>query len=169
MNFVVVGAGAWGTAFALHVARAGHRVVLAPRRAEQAAALAVSRENTDYLPGIPLPAAVTVSADLPAVLADADVVVLACPTQALRQTCARVRVALPAEPRVNIVVSLAKGLELGTHLRPSEVIAEALPELPVGSLTGPTNAAEVARGLPAAMVLAAPGAWPAGGDRRAHR
>jgi glycerol-3-phosphate dehydrogenase (NAD(P)+) len=73
MNFVVVGAGAWGTAFALHVARAGHRVVLAPRRAEQAAALAVSRENTDYLPGIPLPAAVTVSADLPAVLADADV------------------------------------------------------------------------------------------------
>ena len=167
MNFVVVGAGAWGTAFALHVARAGHPVVLAPRRAEQAAALVASRENADYLPGIRLPATLTVSADLAAVLAEAEVVVLACPTQALRQTCARVRAALPAEPRVKIVVSLAKGLELGTHLRPSEVIAEALPGLPVGSLAGPTNAAEVARGLPAAMVLAAAGALPAAGALQA--
>lgn len=167
MNFVVVGAGAWGTAFALHVARAGHPVVLAPRRAEQAAALVASRENADYLPGIRLPATLTVTADLAAVLAEAEVVVVACPTQALRQTCARVRAALPAEPRVKIVVSLAKGLELGTHLRPSEVIAEALPGLPVGSLTGPTNAAEVARGLPAAMVLAAAGALPAAGELQA--
>jgi glycerol-3-phosphate dehydrogenase (NAD(P)+) len=167
MNFVVVGAGAWGTAFALHVARAGHPVVLAPRRAEQAAALVASRENTDYLPGLRLPATLIVSADLPAVLAAADVVVLACPTQALRQTCARVRAALPAEPRVKIVVSLAKGLELGSHLRPSEVIAEALPGRLVGSLAGPTNAAEVARGLPAAMVLAAAGALPAAGELQA--
>lgn len=155
MNFVVVGAGAWGTAFALHLARGGHGVVLVPRREEQAADLAATRVNTDYLPGIPLPAAIRVTADLKAALADAEVVMLACPTQALRVTCARVRDALPAAPRVKLVVSLAKGLEVGTHLRPSEVIAEALPGLPVGSLTGPTNAGEVARGLPAAMVLAA--------------
>jgi len=155
MTFVVVGAGAWGTAFALHLARAGHGVTLVPRRAEQAAALAASRENTDYLPGIVVPAAVAVTADLKSALADADVVMLACPTQALRETCARVQAALPTVPRVKIIVSLAKGLEIGTHLRPSEVIAEALPGLLVGTLTGPTNAGEVARGLPAAMVLAA--------------
>lgn len=155
MNFVVVGAGAWGTAFALHLARAGHGVVLVPRRAEQAAALVATRVNADYLPGIPLPAAIGVTSDLKAALAEAEVVMLACPTQALRVTCAHVQAALPAAPRLKMVVSLAKGLELGTHLRPSEVIAETLPRLAVGSLTGPTNAAEVARGLPAAMVLAA--------------
>lgn len=155
MNFVVVGAGAWGTAFALHLARAGQSLALVPRRAEQAAAISASRENADYLAGIVLPPAVVVSADLTAALADAEVVLLACPAQALRETCARVGAALPAAPRVKIVVSLAKGLELGTHLRPSEVIAEGLPGLLVGALTGPTNAGEVARGLPAAMVLAA--------------
>jgi glycerol-3-phosphate dehydrogenase (NAD(P)+) len=123
--------------------------------------LAASRENTDYLPGIPLPAAVVVTSTLNAALTDAEIVMLACPTQALRATCARVAAALPAMSRVKMVVSLAKGLELGTHLRPSEVIAEALPGLLVGSLTGPTNAGEVARGLPAAMVLAAAEVVPA--------
>jgi glycerol-3-phosphate dehydrogenase (NAD(P)+) len=73
---------------------------------------------------------------------------LACPAQALRETCARVRTA-------RFVVSLAKGLEVGTHLRPSEVIAAALPGTLVGALTGPTNALGVARGDPSAMVLAA--------------
>jgi glycerol-3-phosphate dehydrogenase (NAD(P)+) len=155
MNFVVVGAGAWGTAFALHLARAGHRVALVPRRAEQAATLATTRENTDYLPGIPLPAAIAVTANLASVLGGADVLMLACPMQALRETCTRLLAVLPASARVKLVVSLAKGLELGTHLRPSEVIAEGLPGMNVGTLTGPTNAAEVARGLPAAMVLAA--------------
>ncbi|MCX6955516.1 MAG: NAD(P)-dependent glycerol-3-phosphate dehydrogenase [Verrucomicrobia bacterium] len=167
MNFVVVGAGAWGTAFALHLARGGHAVVLAPRRAEQAAALAASRVNADYLPGIPLAPSVVVSADLPAALADAEVVMLACPTQALRETCGRVRAALPPAPRIKLVLSLAKGLELGTHLRPSEVIVESLPGLLVGSLTGPTNAGEVARGLPAAMVLAATANPPAVGEVQA--
>lgn len=155
MNFAVVGAGAWGTAFALHLVRTGHAVTLAPRRAEQVAALLAARENTDYLPGIALPSALTIGADLAAALSSADVILLACPTQALRETCARVRAALPAAHRVALIVSLAKGLELGTHLRPSQVIAESLPGVLVGALTGPTNAAEVARGLPAAMVLTA--------------
>ena len=143
MNFVVVGAGAWGTAFALHLARGGHGVTLAPRRAEQARAIAAARENKDYLPGVPLPPAVTVTADLEGAVGRAEVVLLACPAQALRETCARV-----AGGRV--VVSLAKGLELGTHLRPSEVIAGVLPGAMVGALTGPTNALGVARGNPSA-------------------
>ncbi|MSU70079.1 MAG: NAD(P)-dependent glycerol-3-phosphate dehydrogenase [Opitutaceae bacterium] len=155
MNFCVVGAGAWGTAFATHLARLGHSVMLAPRRAEQAAALTATRKNQDYLPGIRLPPALRIVADLAAALAGTEVVLLACPTQALRETCARLAAAHRAGAGPRFVISLTKGLELGTHLRPSQVIAEVLPEYLVGALAGPTNAAEVARGLPAAMVLAA--------------
>jgi len=155
MNFCVVGAGAWGTAFALHLARLGRGVTLVPRRPEQAAALAAERENRDYLPGVRLPAELRVESDLAVGLAGADVVLLACPAQALRQTGLRLAAARPAAAAPRLAVSLAKGLELGTHLRPSQVIAETVPGLAVGALAGPTNADEFARGLPAAMVLAA--------------
>ncbi len=155
MNFLVIGAGAWGTAFAVHLARLGREVTLVPRRAEQASALTTARENAEYLPGVALPPSLRITADLGQALPGAEVVLLACPSQALRETCVRVKAALPASSRVRIVVSLAKGLELGTHLRPAQVMAEVLPGLLVGSITGPTNAGEVARGLPAAMVLAA--------------
>lgn len=154
MKFAVVGAGAWGTAFALHLARQGHAVALAPRRPEHASALSAARENADYLPGIALPAELRIDADLASALAEAEVVFLACPAQALRETCGRVRSALGGQPSEARFVSLAKGLEAATHLRPSQVISAALPGARVGALTGPTNAAEVARGLPAAMVLA---------------
>ena len=153
MKFTVIGAGAWGTAFAIHLARAGQEVTLAPRRAEQAQALAAARENADYLPGIALPPALRIDHDLAPALAETEVVLLACPAQALRETSARLREHL-GRAHPPLVISLAKGLELGTHLRPSQVIAEMLPGGHAGSLTGPTNAAEVARGLPAAMVLA---------------
>lgn len=152
MRFVVVGAGAWGTAFAVHLARLERPVTLVPRRGEHAAKIISARQNEDYLPGIPLPTSVRVDADLAASLAEGDVVLLACPSQALRQTSGRVCEELKgAKPR--LVVSLAKGLEIGTHLRPSQVIGEVFHPTLAGSLTGPTNAAEVARGLPAAMVL----------------
>jgi glycerol-3-phosphate dehydrogenase (NAD(P)+) len=155
MNFVVVGAGAWGTAFAVHLARVGGAVSLVPRRPEHARQIENSRENTDYLPGIPLPPAVLVTSDLANALRGADVIVLACPAQALRETCARIRDALGTAPAVRFIVSLAKGLEAGTHLRPAEIVATLLPGIAIGTLTGPTNAREVALGKPAAMVLAA--------------
>lgn len=153
MKFAIVGAGAWGTAFAVHLARAGHGVTLVPRRTEHARAIEAVRENADYLPGIALPPRVDVAEDLNAAVRTADVVLLACPAQALRETCLRVRAA-------RFVVSLAKGLEIGTHRRPSEVISSVLPLALVGSLTGPTNALGVARGDPSAMVLAAARAEP---------
>lgn len=153
MKFVVLGAGAWGTAFALHLARAGRPVTLVPRRPEQARELIATRENRDYLPGLNLSPAIGITADTAAGLADADVVLLACPAQALYETCVRVRDSAK-DGRKRLVVSLAKGLEIGTHRRPSEVIAAALPSVLVGSLTGPTNALGVARGDPSAMVLA---------------
>jgi glycerol-3-phosphate dehydrogenase (NAD(P)+) len=155
MKFCVVGAGAWGTAFAVHLARLGRPVTLVPRRVEQAAAFLAARENTDYLPGIALPTPLAITADLAAGLRDATVALLACPSQALRETTARVRAARGAGEPLRLVVSLAKGLELGSHLRPTQVIAAVQADVPTGALTGPTNAAEVARGLPAAMVLGA--------------
>src|SRR4051812_24156433 len=94
MNFVMVGAGAWGTAFALHLARGGHEVTLAPRRSEQALDLRARRENVDYLPGVALVGAITITADLPEALKGAEVVLLACPAQALRPTCHRIRDAI---------------------------------------------------------------------------
>lgn len=151
MKFVVVGAGAWGTAFAIHLARAKHRVVLVPRRVEQARSLSDTRVNADYLPDVALPAAIVITPDLTEAMRDADVMLLACPAQALRETAGRLR---PTGCAGRFVISLAKGLELGTHLRPSEVLAEVLPLARVGSLTGPTNALGVARGDPSAMVLA---------------
>ncbi|QYM79298.1 NAD(P)-dependent glycerol-3-phosphate dehydrogenase [Horticoccus luteus] len=153
MKFVVLGAGAWGTAFALHLARADQDVTLVPRRKEHAALLQAERENREYLPGIALPGTLAVTGEADAVVGGAEVVLLACPAQALRDTCSALRTRLGGA-RVRLVASLAKGLELRTHLRPSEVIASVLPGCATGSVTGPTNAAEVARGLPAALVLA---------------
>jgi glycerol-3-phosphate dehydrogenase (NAD(P)+) len=158
MNFAVLGAGAWGTAFALHLARHGRPVVLVPRRPEHAAALAALRENADYLPGIVLPPELRIGSDLASAVSEADVVLLACPAQALRETCLPLRPIARAGSGTLRIVSLAKGLEAGTHLRPSQVISAVLPGSWAGALAGPTNAAEVARGLPAAMVLAASGA-----------
>jgi glycerol-3-phosphate dehydrogenase (NAD(P)+) len=157
MNIVVVGAGAWGTAFALHLSRQGHTVTLAPRRFEQALLLASTRENADYLPGHRLPQSIQIAHELAPVLMEAEVLLLACPSQALRDTCERVQAARGLATELKLVVSLAKGLELGSHLRPTEVMASVMPGLAVGSLSGPTNAAEVAAGKPSAMVLAVSG------------
>ena len=155
MKFCVVGAGAWGTAFAVHLARLGRPVVLVPRRPEQAAALLATRENRDYLAGVALPESLVITADLSEALGASTVVLLACPSQALRETSARVLAARGKGTPLKLVVSLSKGLEVGSHLRPAQVIAAVQPDVPAGALTGPTNAAEVARGLPAAMVLGA--------------
>jgi glycerol-3-phosphate dehydrogenase (NAD(P)+) len=155
LNFTVIGAGAWGTAMAVHLARRGQHTTLVPRRPEHAAELAATRENRDYLPGTKLPDGLIVSPDLRAALLEADVALIACPSQSLRAWCEQMRGVLHDTSRLQLFLSLVKGLEIGTHLRPSEVMAEVLPGLNCGTLTGPTNAGEVARGLPAAMVMAA--------------
>ena len=100
----------------------GHTVTLVPRRFEQALALASAKENADYLPGIAFPPSLQVGHELVPVLMEAEVVLLACPAQALRETATRVRDALALATELKLVVSLAKGLERDTHLRPSEVV-----------------------------------------------
>lgn len=155
LNFAVIGAGAWGTAMAVHLARRGQHTTLVPRRPEHAAQLLAARENRDYLSGVRLPDGLLVTADLRAALLEADVALIACPSQSLRAWCEQMRAVLHDTSRLQLFLSLVKGLEIGTHLRPSEVMGQVLPGLNCGTLTGPTNASEVARGLPAAMVMAA--------------
>lgn len=155
LNFTVIGAGAWGTAVAVHLARRGQRAALVTRRSEHAVAMQLARENRDYLPGIPLPESLLITSDLRAALHEADVALVASPSHALREWCQRMATELGGAGRLQLFISLVKGLELGTLLRPSQVMSEAFPGLNVATLTGPTNATEVARGLPAAVVLAA--------------
>lgn len=155
LNFAVIGAGAWGTAMAGHLARRGQQTTLVTRRPEHAELVRAARENQDYLPGIRLPDSLVVTSNLRAALVEADVALIACPSQSLRAWCEQMRAVLHDTSRLQLFLSLVKGLEIGTHLRPSEMMAQILPGLNCGTLTGPTNAAEVARGLPAAMVLAA--------------
>ena len=154
LKFAVIGAGAWGTAVAAHLARRGHPTMLVTRRPEHAAAISAAGENRDYLPGVPLPPALVVTSTLRAALIEADVALIASPSHALRQWCEQMRAVMHDTARLQLFLSLVKGLEVGTHLRPSEVMAQMLPGMNVGTVTGPTNAAEVAKGLPAAMVLA---------------
>ena len=154
LKFAVIGAGAWGTAVAAQLARRGHSTHLVTRRAEHAAAITAAGENADYLPGVPLPPTLVVTSLLRVALLEADVALVASPSHALRRWCDQIRAVMHDTARLQLFLSLVKGLEIDTHLRPSEVMAQVLPGMNVGTVTGPTNAAEVAKGLPAAMVLA---------------
>jgi glycerol-3-phosphate dehydrogenase (NAD(P)+) len=146
----VMGAGAWGTALALASARAGCAVRLVGRDRAVAAAVAVSR-TSGALPGVALPVGVEVSADL-SCLGDVDAVVLAVPAQATRAAMEGVRRLLaPSVP----VVSAAKGIERGSGALISDVIARLHPGGPVGVLSGPGFAVDVAAGLPTAVTVAA--------------
>jgi glycerol-3-phosphate dehydrogenase (NAD(P)+) len=149
----VVGAGAWGTTLAVLIGRQ-ERVTLLARDPATAAAIETARENARRLPGIDLPRAVRVTAD-PAALADAtDLVVFATPSAHLRETVERVGAHLP--PTADLL-SVVKGLEPGTLLRMTEVIAAAggFSLRRVAALSGPNLAGEIARGLPASAVVAA--------------
>ena len=158
MKYAVLGAGAWGTAVAVHLARAGHSAVLVPRREEHAQALSADRENVDYLPGLKVPDGLEISVDLPAVLEQSDAIFLACPSVGLRPLCEKIQASekLRNGPDGHLVLSLAKGLEKSTLQIPSAVMESALPDVVVGAFSGPSFAREVAAGKPAALVLSAP-------------
>jgi glycerol-3-phosphate dehydrogenase (NAD(P)+) len=149
----VLGAGSWGTTFAKVMADAGRDVRLWARRPEVAAAVNEHHANPDYLPGIALPTLLTATADPAEALEGADAVVFAVPSQTLRANLAGWRDLLPPE---GTLVSLAKGVELGTLLRMSEVIAEVagVPAEQVAVVSGPNLAREIAAEEPTATVIA---------------
>jgi len=149
----VLGSGSWGTAFGKVLADAGTDVVLWARREQLAQAVREQHENPDYLPGIALPERLTATSDARAAVEGADFVVLAVPSQTLRANLAAVS---PALSREVVLVSLMKGVELGTSERMSEVIREVadVPARQVAVVTGPNLAKEIAAGQPAATVVA---------------
>lgn len=149
----VMGAGSWGTAVGKILADAGSDVVMWARRDEVARSINEEHANEKYLPGIVLPATVTASTEPAEVLSGADEVVLAVPSQTLRGNLEK-WVDL-VEPQAGMI-SLAKGIETGTLLRVSEVIAEitGLSEGKIAVLSGPNLAREIAEGQPAATVIA---------------
>lgn len=149
----MLGAGSWGTAFAKVLADSGTDVVLWARRADVADAISADRVNADYLPGVTLPANLTATSDARAALAGAQAVVLAVPSQTLRENLTRWRPWLPAGATL---VSLAKGVELGTLKRMSEVVREVagVPEDQVAVVSGPNLAKEIAAEQPTATVIA---------------
>jgi len=160
MNCCLLGAGAWGTAMALHLDRCGHSVTLVPRRMEHALAIASTRENRDYLPGYKLPQRIQIGCEVEPVLMEAEAVFLACPSKAVRALCESVRPHMEAAWRLKLCLVMCKGLELETFKTPGEIAGEALPGIACGVLSGPTFAGEVAEGKPTAVVLAVGGTCP---------
>lgn len=146
-HIAVVGAGAWGTALALAAHRAGREVTLWGRDIGD---MPGRRENTAHLPGVVLPEAIRITDRIEAALS-ADAILLATPAQTVRQVAARLEAIAEDTP----VVLCAKGLERGTARRMTEVLAEALPPAAPAVLSGPSFAADVARGLPTAVTIAA--------------
>ena len=148
----IVGSGAWGTTLAILAARREPAVLVA--RSEAAASqLEATRENSARLPGIPFPARLIVTGDA-SVLAEVALVVFAVPSSHLRSEVGRVAGSIPAAADI---VSVTKGLEAGTLLRMSQVVAEAgrIDPARIAALSGPNLALEIARGLPASAVVAA--------------
>ena len=151
-HLAVLGAGAWGTAIALVLAQnPQHRVSLWSARPENARMLHERRENVRLLPGVPIPAEVGLTADIGEAVGAADLLITAIPTVHLRPTLGRIASAIPAGVPV---LSLTKGVELGTFRRPTEIIADATGGRPLAVLSGPSHAEEVARRLPATLVAA---------------
>jgi glycerol-3-phosphate dehydrogenase (NAD(P)+) len=148
----VLGSGSWGTALAIHLAHAGHGVRLWARDASLVAELQRSRRNTRYLPDALLPPGVEPTASLSRALQEAAFVVVVVPSHGLR---AVIRAAAGHIEPGAILVSATKGLESDTMLRMSEVLeGETVGRFPTVVLSGPSFAAEVARGLPTALLAA---------------
>jgi glycerol-3-phosphate dehydrogenase (NAD(P)+) len=149
----VLGAGSWGTAFSLVLADAGNDVTLWARREEVCETINERRENTDYLPGVELPPTVSATHDTERALAGAELVVFAVPSQTFRSNLEQWA---PYVPSTAVMVSLMKGVELGTLKRMSEVIEEVTDAGPerIAVVSGPNLSHEIAQREPAASVVA---------------
>jgi glycerol-3-phosphate dehydrogenase (NAD(P)+) len=154
-KFALFGAGAWGTAVALHLAACGHEVRLVARDPDWAAEAEAARENGDYLPGFRFPDRLHIGADFSAIRW-ADGAFLACSTAGAVEYCRRIAAAAAAEPPP--LITLCKGFVPETWQLPIAVLEEILPNFPCGTLSGPTHARDVALGHPTAAVLAVRGA-----------
>lgn len=154
MNLAIFGAGAWGTALSWHWVKQGHAVTLLPRTLESALELAGSRRNMKYLPEVELPLSLQIGWEPTPVLLETEIVILSCPSSALRNVARNLQPGRATAHSWKWVIATCKGLEAGTHLRPSEVLEQELPGLSIATLSGPSFAHELAANHPTAVTLA---------------
>jgi glycerol-3-phosphate dehydrogenase (NAD(P)+) len=151
-SVAVLGSGSWGTALAVHLARAGHRAVLWGIETDELNAMARERVNARYLPGVALPEGLEIEHDMARAVAQADQLLVVVPSHAFREVLERVRPMLRPGQRV---AWATKGFELTSGKLPHQVASEVLgPSVPTAVLSGPTFAREVGAGLPSAMTVA---------------
>lgn len=151
-RIAVLGAGAWGTALAVSLARrGGHQLSLWAHSPEHAQEMAAKGENLRYLPGFILPGELRITADLRDAIADAEVILCVTPSQALRSVIEAIAPKLSPE---QVLLSASKGIEEKTFLRMSEVMTEYAPGNVIGTLGGPSFAQEVAAAMPTAITVA---------------
>ena len=149
----VLGGGAWGTALALAAARAGRKVVLWTRDTDHAEAMQRTRENAPRLPGIPLPETIRITASLKDAADSARAILLAVPAQSLRSVTDAL--SLVVKQGIPIIIC-AKGIDQRSGEFMSEIVTDTIRGAMPGILSGPSFAVDVAKGLPTAIVLAAP-------------
>lgn len=147
----ILGAGAWGTALAAAFARQGHAVRLWGRSASICGEISAHRTNAAYLPGVRLPDTLLATADMAEALLECDIVLFVAPAQSTGEVAAQVSKLLRSDATL---IACAKGIDKHTGQLQTELIAEHLPNCPVGVLSGPSFADDVARGLPTAVTLA---------------
>jgi len=151
----VLGAGSWGTALALLLHENGHHVMLWEFRPDAAKKLDQSRENTEFLPGVPIPKDLAITSNLNEASSDKNIIVIAVPSHIVRVVANQVNEL--SEENDAIFVNVAKGVENDSLMRMSEVLLETiswLPEKNVVTLSGPSHAEEVSRKIPTAIVVA---------------
>ena len=153
MTAAVLSDGGWGTALALTLLENGHPVTLWGHFPDYIAEMERGRENRRFLPGVALPAGLRLTGDLAAAVAGADLIVLAAPAQYARSLLQALR-PLRLSPEA-LVVNVAKGIEMGSLLRMSELVRDLLAPRRYAALSGPSHAEEVARRIPTAVVVAA--------------
>ncbi|MAH05706.1 MAG: glycerol-3-phosphate acyltransferase [Alphaproteobacteria bacterium] len=146
----IIGAGAWGTALAQVIRAAGRDVTLWARETELVSYMKTNHENNKFLPGIKIDPAINVTESISEVTA-CDVLLMVVPAQYLRSTLQTMKPSLRKDQPILIC---SKGIEIESGLLMTQVAEQEIPNQPIGVLTGPTFAAEIAKGLPSAMTLA---------------
>ena len=157
MKISVLGAGSWGTTLAVHLSKNGHNVTLWEINDDYVIDLNKERENKLFLPGIMLPDNLKIINEISLTVIDAEMIVFAVPSHFMRETAKKINEVWSDANNIRAIVSVAKGLELKTHKRISQVLLEELTEISESvfcSLSGPSHAEEVSRKVPTALVSA---------------
>lgn len=150
-NIGIVGGGSWGTALALVLNTNNHQVDIWLRDNTQVEAILETRENKKYLPGVAIPEEIGVTSDIEKAIHKKDLIVLAVPSHAVRQTLNAYKHLID---KSQILLNVSKGIENDTLLRVSQIVKAILPDNPYAILSGPSHAEEVARNMPTTVVVA---------------